>query len=492
MTHPIRTASFRLAIPLALWSTGRTTYGDPVAEARQQLATGDLRTATEALDRALKADPPPGAADAEAIRRERERLRRIERDFSLDRPALVKGLREAYRDFREEEIAEWEAKGFLDRIVVAGEPRWFDSAVVNLWYRSPEVRPRWLKTPPEHPNLEFLLNHLKEIDAGAPAAAGKIDCKVPRRFDVTMTVTVKADAVPAGKTVRCWLPYPVEYEAQRDIALASSEPKHVSIDRPDAPQRSVYLERPAVAGEPTRFRINYALTRYATVNSLPAKGTVLPADDPVVRAWCREQPPHVVFTPELRKLAAELRGEDSDPVVVARRTFDWVGRNIRYSYAPEYATVLDMAPQCRSLGHGDCGQEAMLFITLCRINGIPARWQTAWVIWPWKSGMHDWAEIYLAPAGWTPVDPYKSVEYSSVSTEGTPEERERLRSFYFGGMDGYRLVCNRDHGAPLSPPKTHQRSDDIDFQRGEVEWEGGNLYFDAFSYKLEAHEVPLK
>ena len=135
----------------------------------------------------------------------------------------------------------------------------------------------------------------------------------------------------------------------------------------------------------------------------------------------------------------------------------------------------------------------MLFITLCRLNGIPARWQTAWTMFPWKkNGMHDWSEIYLEPYGWVPVDPYESVGYSSISQDGTPADRDKLRIFYFGGMDGYRLVANRDHGAPLSPAKTFPRSDDIDFQRGEVEWEGGNLYYDAFDYKLETKEVPIK
>ncbi len=487
MAPPARTASVHPAAPSGLSGSGRPAGGDAVAEARRILAAGDLCDAAAALEQALAADPSPG--EAQAIRRERERLRRIRRDYPHDRTSLAKLLREAVRGFREEEIAEWEAKGLLDRILVDGQPRWFGSSISNLWHRSREVRPRWLIEAPTHRRLAFIRDHQAEI-ASAVAAGGR-PYVVPRRFEVTMTVTVKADAVPAGKTVRCWLPYPVEYGAQRDIALASADPEPVSVDRPDAPQRSVHLERPAAAGEPTRFRIAYALTRYATANVVdPARVKPLPADHPEVRAWCREQPPHVVFTPELRKLASELRGGEENPAVLARRIFDWVGTNILYSYAPEYSTIPSLAPECLRRGSGDCGQEAMLFIALCRINGIPARWQTAWTLWPWKPGMHDWTEIFLDAHGWVPVDPYESVGYRSVCEEGTPEERERFRSFYCGGLDGWRLVCNRDHGAPLSPPKTHPRSDDVDFQRGEVEWEGGNLYFDSFEYELKAKEIP--
>jgi hypothetical protein len=33
------------------------------------------------------------------------------------------------------------------------------------------------------------------------------------------------------------------------------------------------------------------------------------------------------------------------------------------------------------------------------------------------------------------------------------------------------------------------RSDNVDFQRGELEWDGGNIYFNNFKYKLEVQEL---
>jgi hypothetical protein len=66
----------------------------------------------------------------------------------------------------------------------------------------------------------------------------------------------------------------------------------------------------------------------------------------------------------------------------------------------------------------DCGQEALLFITLCRLNGIPAHWETGWTTGPDKN-MHDWCEIYLAPYGWVPAD----VSYGLVNSE---QEREKF------------------------------------------------------------------
>ena len=66
-----------------------------------------------------------------------------------------------------------------------------------------------------------------------------------------------------------------------------------------------------------------------------------------------------------------------------------------------------------------------------------------------------------------------------------PEERREIRDFYFGGLDQYRMIANGDHHQQLQPPKNSFRSDDVDFQRGELESGEDNIYFDKYSYKLE-------
>ena len=54
-----------------------------------------------------------------------------------------------------------------------------------------------------------------------------------------------------------------------------------------------------------------------------------------------------------------------------------------------------------------------------------------------------------------------------------------------GGIDSWRMVVNTDYGMPLVPAKRYPRSETVDFQRGEVEWEGGNLYFTQWNYDME-------
>jgi hypothetical protein len=75
------------------------------------------------------------------------------------------------------------------------------------------------------------------------------------------------------------------------------------------------------------------------------------------------------------------------------------------------------------------------------------------------------------------------------ATSLSPEQRLQIRNFYFGGLDYHRLAVNSDHNQTLVPPKHAIRSDDVDFQRGEVEWGEHNLYFDRYSYHLAADDL---
>ncbi len=64
-----------------------------------------------------------------------------------------------------------------------------------------------------------------------------------------------------------------------------------------------------------------------------------------------------------------------------------------------------------------------------------------------------------------------------------------MNSYYATGIDLYRMASNEGVGDVLSPPKKYIRSETVDFQPGEVEWEGGNLYYDAWDSHLEVDGI---
>jgi transglutaminase-like putative cysteine protease len=300
----------------------------------------------------------------------------------------------------------------------------------------------------------------------------------PRRVRVTYSLTVNPDAVPGGEMLRAWLPFPRALPGQQEnVALVESAPaKHV-VAPESALQRTVYLEQPAEAGKPTKFSITYELTVFGQYYSIdPAK--VRPVSrTPELAPFLAERAPHIVFTPAIRRFSREIVGTEKDTYKVAQKLFAAVDR-IPWAGAREYSTISNISEYTLKAGHGDCGQQTLLLMTLLRLNGIPTRWQSGWVYSDDEyDNMHDWAQLYLPPYGWVPMD----VTFGRLSS-GDPQ----IDAFYLGGLDAYRLAFNDDFSQPFVPAKQHARSDTVDSQRGEVEWSGGNLYFDQWDYEFKA------
>jgi hypothetical protein len=124
----------------------------------------------------------------------------------------------------------------------------------------------------------------------------------------------------------------------------------------------------------------------------------------------------------------------------------------------------------------------LLLMTLLRLNGIPARWQSGMVFSDGEyNNLHDWGWLYLAPYGWMPMD----VTFGRLDSDDPA-----VADFYLGGLDAWRIAFNDDYGRELVPVKQHFRSETVDLQRGEAEWSGGNLYFDQWDYDFAWRLLP--
>ena len=462
--------------------------GAILKDLNQLEAQGHFREAAAVAGRALKDSSLP-AAERRQWAFESDRLERIRRDFPFTKEALFSALKDSVKDLRAEEYDQWIDQGRFDSREIDGEGRFMVSSVPNLFFRYPELNARRV-SPRDTAGLER--SHWETCVAIKEAAqAEKRPYVLPKRFQATMAVTAADDAAPAGETIRAWLPIPRWKPFQGDFQLlsTSSRPKHV--DDEQNPIRCLYLEQPALTNKQTLFSAAYAYTTYGVWFDLKA-AEIRPCDpgDPALNGFLAEGP-HVIFTPEIRALSGQIVGQESNPCLKARKCYDWIAEHIQYSYAIEYSTIGNISEYCLRKGYGDCGQEALLFITLCRLNGIPARWQSGWNIFPGEKTIHDWSEIYLEPYGWVPVDPYMGVFAMRYATSLNPEQRREMRDFYFGGLDQYRMAANGDHNQTLTPPKQSVRSDDVDFQRGELEWRGHNIYFDQYSYSLTLKEMKV-
>jgi hypothetical protein len=115
-------------------------------------------------------------------------------------------------------------------------------------------------------------------------------------------------------------------------------------------------------------------------------------------------------------------------------------------------------------------------MSMLRYKGIPVKWQSGWMVPPGAENLHDWCEVYYEGIGWIPVDISYGLQFS---------ENPGIREFFISGIDSYRLIVNNGFSGLLYPEKKFLRSDPFDFQRGEVEWKGGNLYFNRWDFDMK-------
>ncbi|MDQ6630345.1 MAG: transglutaminase-like domain-containing protein [Verrucomicrobiota bacterium] len=416
-------------------------------------------------------------------------LERIRQDYSLKQEELFQELNKSLRNLTKEEFAKWIHEGRFDSRMIDGVRYFTGTSVSNLYFRYPELNAR-RRAPKNDAHQKAVLENCRAIKMAAQKE-NKFYV-LPRHFKATMTVTAEAKAAPSGEMIRAWLPVPRQYPFQTDFKMLSSSSPVKYLADETSPIRSAYFEQIARKGQPTEFQISYEYITRGIHFDLASKANSTAAIKTENVNQFTQEAPHVVFTDKIKKLAQQLAGDETDKTAQAKKFYDWIAGNIKYSFAREYSTLTNISDYCYSNGYGDCGQEALLFITLCRSQGIPARWQTGWFTFPNAKSIHDWTEIYLAEQGWVPVDPYMGIFAMRYATSLSENERREVRDFYFGGLDQYRMIANSDHNQTLQPPKKTWRSDDVDFQRGELESGEINIYFDKYSFDLKVEELPRR
>jgi transglutaminase-like putative cysteine protease len=467
--------------------SGRVLAGADIRQTARGLEeNGNFTQAAAQLQKTISDTNTP-AAERRKLEFEVDRLERIRLDYPFTRAALFEKLQAAVRDLTPGEFEQWIGEKRFDERVIDGEERFMVSSVANLFWRYPELNLRRIN-PKNESYQQALWENCVAIQQAA--ANEKSPYVLPKHFVVTMTVTLDAGIVPPGKTVRAWLPVPRSYPYQDDFKLISSSSPVKQLAPETSSIRSAYFEQTAASNAPTVFKITYEYrTKGVRFNIDADQVRDFDGTDSAIAAFTNEAP-HVVFSPEMKRLSEKILGGEKNPARQAKLFYDWIGANIKYSFATEYSTIPNISEYCRAHGYGDCGQEALLFITLCRLNGIPARWQSGWETFPGAEDIHDWTEIYLAPYGWVPVDPYMGIFATQYASQLTPDQRREVRDFYFGGRGQWRMAANADHSQPVDPPKNSFRSDDVDFQRGELECDGQNIYFNRYHYDFVVKELP--
>lgn len=404
---------------------------------------------------------------------------RLLNDFSKTREQVKEYIRKYIPDVTDRQLDEWEKTGELECRVIDGEKKYFHNAAPNLFRINKECAR--LKAKRDTPGRDGEVTVREDNTRAVMKQAAKSKERIgdPKHFRIRYTITVKPDAVPEGETVRCWMPMPrTDVPRQKNVKLLSTSQPDFVRSPMDYAHSTVYMEKKAEAGKATVFSEEFEFDAYGAWFDLDtAATTTYDTTSDLYKTYTSERDCHMVFTPQIRALAERLTQGAATPLAKARRIFKWVDDNFPWASAREYSTIENIPAYVLDNHHGDCGQVTLLFLTLCRSLGIPAHFQSGFMLHPGEENLHDWGEIYVPEHGWVPVD----------QSFGIPAyaKNEQETYFFFGGIDSFRMIVNNDYGCPLYPAKQFPRSETVDFQRGEVEWAGGNLYFDQWRWKLE-------
>lgn len=375
-------------------------------------------------------------------------------DYKLDTDGLLERLRRKYPSVGPEHLDRIVEIGNADYILRDGKRYFQRSAPSNIL----NCNDRYLQfvetgVMPEGKPGEKLYENMKIMQRDGGRAF---------RYRIEEHLEVTEEARAEGKLLRVHLPYPAITPTQSDIRLlSSSHPVYLSAK---SAHRTAFMEEKYRAGE--RYSVEFEYTIRVPYREISADA--VSAEQPSF--YLGEMWPQIRFTPAILALAKDLKGREKNPLVLARRAYDWVTTNVVYSYMRHYLCI-DNIPEFAMLnGRGDCGVQALLFITLCRAMGVPARWQSGSSVREGSIGSHDWAQFYVAPYGWLWADP----------SFGGGQKRngcDELWNHYFGNFDAYREINCTDFQAPFDPPKKFMRCDPYDNQSGEAEYDDVGLGF---------------
>ena len=430
---------------------------DPLpADIDRRVKAGDITGALRLIEGCLSAGIQPELAPR--LRAEKIRLSRLTDNYPLFKEEAMAQVRQEWPEFTEEQFDALVDNRRIDWRYVNGRVQYHDRFLSCVRIYAQREAPGLKAEQEDHTQRDQMLARM-EREGGLTAR-------------ITLKASIKTRKPSAGKKIQAWLPIPADCPQQSEIEILDATPGYV-LGPADSPARTIYWE----SRDRDSFEVTYRYKHHAAY----VDPYTLTCDDLQPTFDTQEELPHIAFTPYLRELCARITKGCKTPVEKAGAIYDYVTGTVDYRYQPAYVLLDSIADSCAKELRGDCGVMALLFITLCRIAGIPARWQSGLSARPDDSGAHDWAMFYIAPYGWLYADP----SFGSGARRNGEVSR---RKHYFGNLDPCRMVANSVFQAPLTPPNPCYRNDPYDNQLGEMTVDGAGLWGDDVERSVETVE----
>lgn len=282
----------------------------------------------------------------------------------------------------------------------------------------------------------------------AAAFSASSDTNAPtRKFRFTYLASIPA--LPAdAKGSRIWIPLPQSDQFQTIRDLKIEAPLAYARHRdPEYGNQYLFIDVPASqVSQPADVRVTFEATRHEHRVALDPRAIVASShpNSPDLQRFL--QPDRLV---PLQGAIAELSSQEThglqDPLAKARAIYNYVLATMRYDKSGTGWGNGDAIWACTAK-RGNCTDFHSLFIGMMRASGIPARFEIGFPLPTDRHdgtvpGYHCWAEFYVEPYGWIPVDASEAWKH--------PDKKD----YFFGAHDDNRVQFTLGRDIRLDPPQ---------------------------------------
>lgn len=396
---------------------------------------------------------------------------RISRDF----PLSVEDSYKLFPTLSKERVDDYINKGYIETLMVNDTLKVHRKAPRNFALLAPELsnfRGRGSDTS---------MSRRKMVADIIGKSNGEGDLVNLHRVTYKFSIDVPTVDAIKGDTLEVWMPIPLVTQRQPKVEVLSASPETYVISTPHRSVHNTVYMKQLVGEKSTHFEYTGTFdvgAQYFSPEYIRKNMKDYDRNSEIYRKYTAFEAPHIV---NLEKLAKEIVKDETDPLRYSELIYDYIVANYPWAGAREYSTIPCIPQYVIDTKHGDCGQVALLYISLMRSLGIPARWESGWMLHPGEENLHDWAEVYFEGVGWVPVD----ASFGRYTADKNPA----VQKFFSTGMDQWRFVTNQGVCGEFYPAKTYLRSESVDSQMGEVECSAGNLFYPGWNQNLEIISV---
>lgn len=301
-----------------------------------------------------------------------------------------------------------------------------------------------------------------------------------RHFEFTYLVRV-ANLPADAKTLRLWVPLPQSDPYQTITELKIDSPVTYSRHRELAfGNENIYLEVPVEKlPQPFELRLHFLVDRREHRVSLDARNVLTPGNaDPANLDSFLHSERLVPIDGVIAQLAEQQTRGVKTPLEKARAIYNYVVSTMRYDKSGEGWGRGDALWACTSK-RGNCTDFHSVFIGMMRAVGIPARFEIGFPLPADKPqadipGYHCWAEFYIEPYGWIPVDASEAWK--------NPAKRD----YFFGAHDVNRVQFTTGRDLRLLPAQQDAPLNYFIYPYAEVDGKA----LSSLEYKFSFRDLP--